>query len=123
MMEDLINQQWRSYVLNHITADTLAEEIDGIDWSVEGSWSWCAEMALDAGGVPRVMVDHGICSDEAIPESDEGGVLIACPITEDTTKQDLIDFDAAAESEWESEWPPADEDEDDEENEGDEDEE
>jgi hypothetical protein len=111
-MDELLNQQWRSYVRQHVPAAKVLEQVASIDWDDEGDWWWYAEMALDATGVPRVMIDHGPYGDEDRPEVGDGMVLIACPVTEETTKQDLLDFDAAGESDWESEWEREDENED-----------
>jgi hypothetical protein len=104
-MEDLINAKWQAYIRQHLPAVALHDEIVQQDWDDGEDRYWCVSMALDATGKPQVMDDHGLCTDDDVPDEEQDGYLtVACPVDEDTTKDMLLDFDAAGASDWEDAW-------------------
>jgi hypothetical protein len=97
-MGDRIQRAWRSFVKRNISASWLKHELRGIKWDDRIDIYFYAVIGEDKEGEPYV--DR--FEDPTLPDYFQGPssseLVLAIPAYEGITKKDLLDFDAAEES-------------------------
>jgi hypothetical protein len=99
-MGDRIQQAWREFVQDHINAKGLRQVIDEIEWDqvedMDTPYFYVVVERVD--GEPNVVGFDGPMSPDFFRGSGASSLVLAIPVYEGMTKADLLDFDAAGES-------------------------
>ncbi len=107
-MGDQIQRAWRSFVRSNVDAKGLRQVIDEIAWPELSDMDALYFYATigKADGEPYVASFDGPMSPDYFQGAGSSKLVVAIPVFEGMTKQDLLVFDAAGDSQfWEDpEW-------------------